>query len=213
MAKEKKRSVLGFTVFLSVLALIASLFAISNETFRSNLSTEVTHAQSGLHANDWQNIERKATERFNRVANESGLMEWISKALLPEEGTDSNFINSMLPHEFNYRFVNNIQYTIYQASFRMQMLHFWLLTMIPMVLAFIITGYYLWKIKHFSMQSGNTIAIKLFFSGLITLVATLVAYILFPSLGLPGSFYLPAIVILAMGYLIGRAIASFHLDF
>ncbi|MCO4319910.1 DUF4400 domain-containing protein [Aliidiomarina quisquiliarum] len=214
MAKEKsKRGAIAFVVFVSLIALFGSLFLISNEKFRANLSKEVEHAQKSLHKKDFDSIEQKTNALFNKVAHDIGVIRWAGAALLPKEGTEDIFLNQMLPQEMNYRFVNNLQYTIYQAAFRTQMLWFWFFVMLPIVIAFIVTGYYQWKIKHFSMQSGSTIAIKLFFSGFITLVSTLLVYMLFPSLGIAGTFILPALVILAMGYFAGRAIASFHIDF
>lgn len=210
--RQKKGSLIWFTLLSSVVVMVVALFTISNETFRNNLNIEINSAREHLHADDWQKIEVAMNARFERMAIRSGFMHWLSVGMLPAAGTEDNFINNLLPNGINYRFVNNVQYTLYQASFRWHMMQFWILTMLPVVIAFSVTGYYRWKIKHFSMDSGKTIAIKLVLSGLITLVSALIFYMIAPSFGLPGSYYIPAFIILAIGYLAGRAISSFHLD-
>lgn len=209
----KKRSLYGFIIFFVCLYAVVSLFIFDSDTYRESIKIELEQSELQLSANEWEGLKSSATDRYQRWYIDSGFQTKLHDALLPADDTKSVVINNLLTEKYNYRFVNNLAYTVFQAAFRIEMLKFWFFLTLPIVVAIIITGYYKWRINLFNMSSGNTMFVRVFLRSILLFMFLLALYVMMPHLRIPYAFYAPPIAIWLTSLAISRVIASFHKDF
>lgn len=216
MSNENKRSrirVWFFIVFINVVGAMAMLFIIDTPQLKSGIEIEMEEAELRLPDNDWANIQHHAFLRYDRWFVESGIEDVLTMMFIPKPTTSAIQLNRMIPKKYNYRFVNNIKYTFLQAAYRIEMLQYWVWLMLPVIIALVLTGYYRWKMKAFTLKGGSTIVTKLvlrsfFFSTLLIVVFTVT-----PNFLTTYSFYIPPIMLLLMAWAISHVISAFHKDF
>lgn len=209
----KKRNIYGFIVFLICVYAIVSLFAFSSDVYRKSINFELDQTASQLGKHEWDALRASATERYTRWYVTSGFEGKLQEMLLPAQDTKHVVINNLLTEKYNYRFVNNVAYTVFQAAFRVEMLKFWFYLTLPVVIAIIATGYYKWRMNRYTVSSGNTMFVRMFLKSIAVSLFLIVLYVLMPHLRVPYSFYVPLVAITLTSLAISRVIAAFHKDF
>jgi len=211
--KRSRLRVWLFVVFVNVIGAMAMLFVMETAQLKSGIATEMEEAELRLSDNDWANIQHHAFLRYDNWFVSSGVEDVLTTMFIPKPTKSAIQLNRMIPEKYNYRFVNNVKYTFLQASYRVEMLQYWVWLMSPIIVALLLTGYYRWKMKAFTLKGGSTIVTKLvlrsfFFSTLLIVVFTVT-----PNFLAAYSFYIPPAMLLLMAWAVSHVISAFHKDF
>lgn len=207
--KHTRAQVFNIIIAMSLMAIVVSMVTIDTERYQQFVINEIREVSETFDKSDWQNLESKAKARHQRWFHDTGFFDMVRNSFLPRH-KHHDAINETFDNKWLYQWVNNLQVIAYQAFVRTTVMEYWLVTMLPMVIAMLGTGYYQWKIKSYYMGGTNAPVIRLYLKLSWYLIMSLVLYITIPNFLHIHNPYVPPAIIMMLAFVISRIIANYH---
>lgn len=214
--QDSTRLNLVFMLF-SMLFLLVFLAMIVREpdVVRADIETELMDAKTMLGAQEQLILERQTKSRFQSWYYDSGLYGFVHKMLAPTKQVDaieewqSKSSHGFLSRGWVYRFLENFQLYGYQFTHRITMMQFWFMTMLPMMISIIVTGYYTWRIKQYQLTGQSTAKVRLWLKAMWFSLLLFSIYLVTPNLIGAYTLFAPPALLALVSISIALVISSF----
>lgn len=212
---SENRLHLIWTLNVVVICAIFILCLFQNpKTVRASIETELKYSSQQLQS-EFKEIERLNLDRYNRWWIESGLQRFVHQ-LLPEK-EQSDYAKHMQENaSLGYiaditltKFVENVELYLYQIIHRLTLLQFWCLTMLPFMAAVVITGYYHWRIKFYSLTGQSTTSVRLWLKISWIVIFIFSIYLITPNLFGTYTVFAPPILLALLSIMISYILKNF----
>ncbi|WP_445766821.1 DUF4400 domain-containing protein [Rheinheimera sp.] len=205
-----------FVLYSAMFLLVFMLMIIrSPDGVRESIETELKQAMVMLGVEEQYLLETSTKDRFQRWIHDSGFYPGLYKALAPErqregyEEWQSKGSFGFLSEGWIWRLLENFQLYAYQVTHRLTLMEFWMLTMLPMMIAVIMTGYYTWKIKQYQLIAASTTHVRLWLKALWIVLFLFSIYLITPNIFGLYTIYAPPILLVAVALAISLILSNF----
>jgi len=207
--KHTRTQILNIIFIVSFALIIAAMAMMSTDDLKKTVTQETQSVQTMLGDRDWRFIKSRVDFRFQKAVFDSGFFDVLKEIILPEVNSDDPIENA-INNDFLYRWVNNIQIILYQAVFRITMLEHWALTLLPLTIAIIGTGFNRWRIKRYYMGGTHANLVRLYLKASWFLVLSLITYVVFPNILSIHNPYIPPVILVLIAFIASRIIANYQ---
>jgi hypothetical protein len=214
-AKGTRLSIIFMLYGLMLLFLFLLMVFRTPDTVRANIETELKQALVMLGTADQAELETRTNVRFNAWLYDSGLYHGMYDALAPKrqsshmEEWQSQSSYGFMSEGWIWRLLENFQLYSYQVVHRVTLMEFWSLTILPMMLCIIASGYYHWKIKHFQLVSSSTGGVRLWLKCLWIMLFLFSIYLITPNIFGYYTIYAPPVLLVMVALSISLIIHNF----
>lgn len=215
LAKETRMHLVFAIYVIVMLGLILQMLIRPPEDVRGSIENELVTATDYLSSDDYHYLNNRINVRFQSWIYDSGFYPAIHKALYPERQADyaeqwqHNASLGLLSRNTLLRMLENLQLFSYQIVHRMTLIEFWLLTMLPMMAAVVMTGYYQWRIKHYKLVGTSTSYVRLYMKVLWVILFMFSLYLITPNVFGPYTIYAPPVLLFIVACTISLVIKNF----
>lgn len=185
------------------------------ENVRSNIEAELMNAKNMLGVEEQLILERTTKSRFQSWYYDSGMYTSLHNMLAPKrqsaavEEWQKKGSNGFLSEGWIWRFLENFQLYGYQFTHRITIMQFWIITMLPMMIAIVVTGYYTWRIKQYQLTGQSTAKVRMWLKSLWISLLLFSIYLVTPNLIGAYTLYAPPVLLLLVSVSMALIIASF----
>jgi len=182
---------------------------------RAQIENELTSKYDYLSASDYQYLEEKINVRFQSWAYDSGFYPFFHKAFYPERQADyaedwqREASLGMIDGGWIIRMLENMQLFIYQMVHRITLIEFWFFTMLPMMIAIVMTGYYQWRIKQYQLSGSSTGYVRMYLKLLWIILFLFSVYLITPNIFGAYTIYAPPALLLIVALSISLVFTNF----
>lgn len=213
---ETSRLNLIYVLFTSLLLCIFAAMVLRDPVaVRKGIETELNDSRKMLGQQEQLYLESETKARFQRWYFDSGLYETVHHFFAPkkqlqvmEDWQDKSSLGFM-SKGWIVRFLENFQLYGYQFMHRITMMQFWIVTMLPMMVAIITTGYYSWRIQQYQLTGQSTAKVRLWLKALWISVLLFSIYLVTPNLIGAYTLFAPPALLILVSLSIALVIASF----
>jgi hypothetical protein len=194
----------GWGVFFTILTFVVAIFFLSPIWVANEIDAEIKSSEKWVGYKSSEILKNNSIELYREIIIESGVQKTIKATTSSIEKSNSDLINKMNSVLKDIGDVTLL--IIYQSIYRSQVILFWIPLFIPVLIALIVDGLALRKVKQhtFGWASANVFHLmKLSLVGIIPFILTL--YVSFP-IEIP--VILPLIVLIVMGYSINKLLSN-----
>jgi hypothetical protein len=203
-----------FHVVLSVTVLVMLITMMISESadLQNAIQGEMAQTQKSLGNDSWKIIESRAKIRYKENYFDSGIYDMITKTFIAEKG---DILSDVITQEDEImpRVIDNMTLFAYQIAFRITVLEYWLVLFLPLSAAFIIHGFFEWKIKLYRMGGSSTGNARIWMKAFWVLFLSFVIVLFLPASFASTTVYSPVILILGTAFAVGRYVANFAKSF
>lgn len=179
--------------------------------YQRAVESEVLFTVGSLTASESEYILQKTRQRQQKWIYDSGFYPSLKKMFLPKEVPYiEELTKGVFSTKWNYRALMNVQYLAYQLIHRLTMLQFWLMTLLPLMAAIVITGFYQWRIKQYQLGGHSVSVVRIWTKAIWVVFAVLATYLVVPNVGGAYSLFAPPIVLVFAAVGVGQIIKSFN---
>jgi hypothetical protein len=214
--QDSTRLNLVFMLFgILFLLVFMAMVAREPDNVRADIETELMDSKTMLGAQEQVVLERQTKERFQSWFYDSGMYDFIYKMLAPAKQVDAieewqaKSSYGFLSRGWVYRFLENFQLYGYQFTHRITMMQFWMMTMLPMMIAIVMTGYYTWRIKQYQLTGQSTAKVRLWMKAMWFSFLLFSIYLVTPNLIGAYTLFAPPVLLALVSISIALVISSF----
>lgn len=215
VADSSRLNLIYFLFSFLFLCLFVAMVFRDPVSVRQGIETELNDARTMLGPLEQTYLENKTKQRFQAWYYDSGLYATVHRFFAPEkqeivmEEWQAKSSLGFMSTGWIIQFLENFQLYGYQFMHRITMMQFWIVTMLPMMIAIITTGYYTWRIQQYKLTGQSTAKVRLWLKALWISFLLFSIYLVTPNLiGVYTLFAPPALLIL-VSLSIALVIASF----
>ncbi|WP_240224671.1 DUF4400 domain-containing protein [Rheinheimera hassiensis] len=203
-------------VILALLGLYAFAMIVIKDTpqYKVAIEAELNYVLEKMPEAEGQHLESVTQGRFQRWLYDSGAFYKLKSMFMPK---DVQYQEEMSKGIFSvkrvHQVLNNLQYLVYQFIMRITLVEFWLYTMLPMMVAMVVTGYYNWKKKTYQLGGQSVNVVRLWLKvgwGFLLLMSS---YLVIPNIAGAYTLFAPPLLMFIMALAISKIIQSFHKSF
>jgi len=178
------------------------------ESYRGDVQGEISLVRDSMTAAEWNAVDDRTKRRYSEWVIQSGLYETIKDWFLPKP-SGSEVVKSF-SGKWNYQLVVNLQVFLFQVIYRLTMLEFWLWTLLPLVVAILVSGINAHRAKRYQLTGTRANIVRIYLKAVWLSVIGLVCYLVLPSM--MGAFapYAPAIAFLLFATAAAGIVSAFH---
>ncbi|MBD1389484.1 DUF4400 domain-containing protein [Neiella sp. HB171785] len=177
------------------------------------VESEVSYLGHVVPSSNWHKITYRAGEWYQFLMVDSGVKNAIERTLIPDESSDSLSHATSKYSGIVYNVAHNSQILFYQVCFRASVLLYWLLLMAPLIIGFMVDGYYQWHIKRYTFGHVSTNRYQIWSRIWVALALLATLYVILPAVTVKlATLYAPALLI-GMGLVIGQLWSNFQKSF
>ena len=213
---ESSRLNVIFTLFSSLfLCIFLAMVIREPESVRMGIEQELADSRVMLGPQEQVYLEQKTKDRFQLWYYDSGLYGMVHRFFAPEkqnkiiEDWQDESSLGFMSHGWIVRFLENFQLYGYQFMHRITMMQFWIVTMFPMMIAIIVTGYYTWKIQQYKLTGQSTAKVRLWLKALWIAFLLFSIYLVTPNLIGIYTLFAPPVLLILVSLSISLIISSF----
>ncbi|MAA93716.1 MAG: hypothetical protein CML21_04240 [Rheinheimera sp.] len=201
----------------SAMFLVVFLLMIvrSPDGVRTSIESELKHAMVMLGTEEQHQLETRTKARFQSWIYDSGFYPGLYKALEPKRQTEgmaewqSKGSFGFLSEGWIWRLLENFQLYAYQITHRLTLMEFWMLTMLPMMVAVIMTGYYTWRIKQYQLVAASTTHVRLWLKALWMVLFLFSVYLITPNIFGYYTIYAPPVLLVLVALSMSLILSNF----
>lgn len=185
-------------MFLGVFML---MIVRSPDSVRAGIEAELKYAMVTMGTTEQYELEKMTKGRFQHWFYDSGFYPTLYNAIAPQrqkEGIEewqkkSSF--GFMSEGWIWRLLENFQLYAYQVTHRITLMEFWMLTMLPTMIAIVLTGHYHWKIRQYQLASASTTHVRLWLKALWIVLFLFSIYLITPNIFGFYTIYAPPILL------------------
>ena len=202
-------------LYIVLIGLVLQMLFRPPENVRTQIETELFATSTYLTTSDFQHIEHQINGRFQSWVHETNFYPVIEEALKPEKqkGYAQHWQEEaslgLLSDKWLFRLLENLQLFAYQLVHRITLLEFWTFTMLPMMIAVIMTGYYQWRIKLYQLGGSSTGHVRVYLKLMWLLLFLFSVYLITPNLFGGYTMYAPPTLLLVVAISISLVFTNF----
>lgn len=205
-----------FMLYSMMFLIVFCLMIVRNpDNVRAGIEHELNYSVVTLGVSEQYLLETTTKERFQRWIFDSGFYPTLYAALAPErqrpefEQWQSKGSYGFLSEGWIWRLLENFQLYAYQVTHRITLMEFWMLTMLPMMIAIIMTGYYTWQIKKYQLISSSTTHVRLWLKALWIVLFLFSIYLITPNMFGLYTIYAPPVLLILVALSISYIMSNF----
>lgn len=174
----------------------------SPDGVRESIESELQQAMLMLGVQEQHQLETRTKARFQVWLYDSGFYDGLYKVISPKRQTEgmaewqSKGSFGFLSEGWIWRLLENFQLYFYQITHRITLMEFWFLTMLPMMVAVVMTGYYTWRIKQYQLVAASTTHVRLWLKALWLVLFLFSIYLITPNIFGFYTIYAPPILLM-----------------
>lgn len=215
ISANSSRFNLIFMLYSMVLLILFLLMVVrSPDGVRKSIEDEMRLTVVMLGTEEQVAMETITNARFQSWVYDSGLYPSMYKMLAPERQREG-FEEWQKKGSFGFfsegwiwRLLENFQLYAYQITHRITLMEFWMLTMLPMMIAIMATGYYKWQIKKYQLISSSTTHVRMWLKTLWMMLFLFSIFLITPNIFGFYTIYAPPILLglvaLSVAYIISN---------
>lgn len=199
-------------MFLIVFAL---MIVRTPEGVRGSIEKELKYALVMLGSEEQYALETLTKDRFQRWFYDSGFYPGLYNALAPQrqkegyEEWQNKGSFGFLSEGWIWRLLENFQLYAYQVTHRLTLMEFWILTMLPMMVSIVMTGYYSWQIKKYQLVASSTTHVRLWLKALWLVLFLFSIYLITPNIFGFYTIYAPPVLLVLVALSISYIMSNF----
>lgn len=199
-------------MFLIVFAL---MIVRTPEGVRGSIEKELNYTVVMLGPTEQISLETLTKDRFQRWIYDSGFYPGLYRALEPQrqkegyEEWQKKGSFGFLSEGWIWRLLENFQLYAYQIVHRLTLMEFWILTMLPMMVAIVMTGYYQWQIKKYQLAGASTTHVRLWLKALWIVLFMFSIYLITPNIFGVYTIYAPPFLLVLVALSISYIMSNF----
>ncbi|PTC00939.1 hypothetical protein C9975_04765 [Thalassospira xiamenensis] len=193
---------------LSVFMIFALMVIRDADAYRNGVQSEIETVRSSLTTAEWNTVDERAKRRFSKYVHESGFFQVVQDWFLPDENASA--VNQTFSGKWNYRLVENLQVFLYQCIYRFTMLEFWLWTLLPLVIAIIVSGINAHRAKRYQLEGTRANIVRLYLKAIWLSALGLIGYMVLPAMLGAMAPYAPAMAFLLLAFSASGVVSAFH---
>lgn len=201
----------------SIMFLVLFMLMIirSPDGVRISIENELNYSVQNLGVSEQLALEQLTKDRFQRWIYDSGLYPVLYEALAPErqreeiEAWQNKSSYSFLSEGWIWRLLENFQLYSYQITHRLTLMEFWILTMLPMMFAIVMTGYYTWQIKKYQLVASSTTHVRIWLKSLWIMLFLFSIYLITPNIFGLYTIYAPPVLLILVALSISYIMSNF----
>lgn len=216
ITEETSRLKLLFTLYTLMLFIIFAMMVIrSPESVRTSIESELDYTAHHLGTIEQNRLEEITKKRFQGWVHDSGFYNIIYQAIAPKDDSVGLRVvqQSERSHFFHegwiWRLLENLQLFSYQIIHRLTLMEFWLLTMLPSVVAITMTGYYNWKIKKYQLAGHSTRQVRIWLKSLWIILMVFSVYLITPNIFGTYTIYAPPLLMIMVALSLSLILSNF----
>lgn len=215
VANSSRLNLIYFLFSFLLLCLFAAMVIRDPSAVRRGIETELNDARTMLGPIEQTYLEKETKRRFQSWYYDSGLYGTVHKFFAPNkqkiivENWQSKSSAGFLSEGWIVQFLENFQLYGYQFMHRITMMQFWIVTMLPMMLAIILTGYYTWRIQQYKLTGQSTAKVRMWLKALWISFLLFSIYLVTPNLIGAYTLFAPPVLLTLVSLSIALIIASF----
>ena len=195
-------------ICLSVFMIFALMVIRDTGDYRTGVQSEIETVRNTLTAAEWNAIDSTTKRRFSNYVHETGLFSIIKEWFLPAQSASE--FNQTFSGKWNYRVVENLQVFLYQCFYRFTMLEFWFWTLIPLVIAIMVSGINSYRAKKYALDGTRPNVVRIYLKVIWLSVVSLIGYMMMPAMLGSIAPYAPAIAFLLLAVATSGVASAFH---
>ena len=215
LAKETRLH-LVFGIYVMVFfGLLLQMIIRPPADVRTQIENELSSTVTYLSTSDYQYLENKINVRFQSWAYDSGFYPFFHKAFYPErqaeyaEDWQKGASLGLIDGGWIIRMLENMQLFIYQMVHRITLIEFWFVTMLPMMIAVVMTGYYQWRIKQYQLAGSSTGYVRMYLKLLWIILFLFSVYLITPNIFGAYTIYAPPALLLVVAISVSLVFTNF----
>lgn len=215
VANSSRLNLIYFLFSFLLLCLFSAMVIRDPVAVRKSIEAELNDSRSMLGPVEQAYLERETKQRFQSWYYDSGLYQTVHGFFAPNKQTkiveewQSKSSAGFLAEGWIVQFLENFQLYGYQFMHRITMMQFWIVTMLPMMLAIILTGYYTWRIQQYKLTGQSTAKVRMWLKALWISFLLFSIYLVTPNLIGVYTLFAPPVLLALVSLSIALIIASF----
>jgi hypothetical protein len=215
VADSSRLNLIYFLFSFLFLCLFVAMVFRDPVAVRSSIEAELNDARTMLGPIEQTYLESETKKRFQSWYYDSGLYDTVHKLFAPSkqkvivENWQAKSSAGFLSEGWIIQFLENFQLYGYQFMHRITMMQFWIVTMLPMMLAIILTGYYSWRIQQYKLTGQSTAKVRMWLKALWISFLLFSIYLVTPNLIGAYTLFAPPVLLVLVSLSVALIIASF----
>ncbi|WP_076415066.1 DUF4400 domain-containing protein [Shewanella sp. UCD-KL12] len=207
----------GVTKLISLLLLIftASLLviltAVPSSIFQREVENEVKSLSKLINVTQWIEVTDKVNVNYSEKYIETGMQSAVEETLLPSGNYKIKKIIENFKGDFVLnRVVNNLHILAYQLTYRISILSFWFLLLIPYFIAVIYDGYTQRRIRLYEPKQVSIKGSRVWTRSIVYIIVLAFSYLVIPNfLGVTFAAWFPLLMLMLVGYACKKTIENY----
>jgi hypothetical protein len=213
--KETRIHLLFLLYGMVIISLMVLMVVRLPQDLKEDIEAEMHHTVEYLSEPEHASLQKRAQDRYQYWLHDSGVYAVIYGALVPAdqktyaEEWQSGASLGIISDTWIYRVLRNFQLYFYQITHRITLMEFWLLSMLPMMLATVATGYYQWQVKLYQMTGQSTSLVRIWLKILWFVLFLFLAYLITPNLFGPYTIFAPPVLLMLVALCASYVVSNF----
>ncbi|MBE1299716.1 MAG: DUF4400 domain-containing protein [Alteromonadaceae bacterium] len=214
-----RTQIIFLIITLAVGASGLAVAVLDHDAYKLQVQKELSYAEQTLGQQQWQKMQEVVNDRYKRHFKLSGHYDTLHAMFIPAHDEPARFktITRILGKDLNGdrtldNFVNNIQVLVYQVTFRLTALEYWLSLLTPLLVCILISAINEWRIKQYQVGGASTTRARIYIKVTWLVVIGAIFLTITPNMLGKVSVVMPAIVLLTITLIAGQFIKSYQKD-
>lgn len=201
---------LSLMLLIFTLSLLVILTMVPSSIFQREMETEVKSLSSLMNESRWLELTFQVEQSYRQSYINSGLQAQVEETLLPK----SNYKTKELVMKFKgdfvlQRVVNNIHIMSYQMIYRITMMKYWILVMVPFFIALIYDGCMARKIRMYEPKQVSIKGSRLWTRSIVYILVFTFCYLLIPNILGQKAPWFPVFMLMLTGIALKNIIQNY----
>jgi hypothetical protein len=210
-SKHSRGEVLYYLLAGLMFYSFAMLFVYDTKGYQQTIENEVRATINSLEEGTAEELLEISRERQQSWIYRSGFYPTIYKFFAPKEVKYiDDWSKGVLGGGIMFKFLTNVQYLGYQIIHRLTVLQLWMMALLPLMMAIVMTGYYKWRITQYRLGGQSAGVVRIWSKVVWLAFITLTTYIIFPAVLGDLAVYAPVTILMLMAIGVGQIVKSFN---
>jgi len=215
LEKETRIHLIIYLYLMVFIALFLLVIIRQPDQLKLDIKTEMEYTVKYMSVLEYADLQSRINNRYQSWLHDSNIYAGVYKALAPtrqkkyaeewQENSSAGFVSNVTMH----RIIDNFELYFYQITHRITLMEYWMLLMLPLMIAIIFTGYYRWRIKLYQLIGQSTSLVRIWLKVMWLMLSLFLVYLITPNLFGPYSVFAPPVLLLVMALSVSFIISSF----